>query len=142
VRDFASFLDEVPEPQSGPFSPEERLEDGAAAPSIPFGFVAGAAAAPSAGNGPPEFLATYLGLNAGDAAHEALPETAPDAIARELGLHRIADLKSLDRLRREFAFGNHPDRVRPEWRDRAMARMQTANRLIDEAKQRFAGRRG
>jgi hypothetical protein len=141
VRDFASFLDDVPGPRAGPVSPEERLDDGAGAPSIPFGFVAGAAAHP-AGDGPPEFLATYLGLNAGQAADVALPETAPDAIARELGLHRVADLKSLDRLRREFAFGNHPDRVRPEWRDRAMARMQTANRLIDEAKQRLAGRRG
>jgi hypothetical protein len=86
--------------------------------------------------------AAYLGLDAEWAGREALPETAPDAIARELALHRIADVKSLDRLRREFAFRNHPDRVRPEWCDAAMVRMQTANRLIDEARQRLAGRRG
>jgi hypothetical protein len=86
--------------------------------------------------------AAYLGLDAEWAGREALPETAPDAIARELALHRIVEVKSLDRLRREFAFRNHPDRVRSEWRDAAMARMQTANRLIDEAKLHLAGRRG
>ena len=141
MRDFASFLNESPEPPARPAP--EALDEGSPAPSIPFGFVAGSAAQ-SVGGGTPEFLSTYLGLNADRGAERgaALPETAPDAIARELALHRVADMKSLDRLRREFAFGNHPDRVRPEWRDRAMARMQTANRLIDEAKQRLAGRRG
>ncbi len=141
MRDFASFLDESPEPSAKPAPEPEAFDEGGAAPSIPFGFVAGSAVG-SVGGGAPEFLATYLGLNDDRGATEALPETAPEAIARELALHRVADMKSLDRLRREFAFGNHPDRVRPEWRDRAIARMQTANRLIDEAKQRLAGRRG
>ena len=31
---------------------------------------------------------------------------------------------------------NHPDRVAPHLRSRALARMQVANRLIDEAKRR------
>lgn len=141
MRDFASFLDESPEPPAKPAPGQEAFDEGSPAPSIPFGFVAGSAAQ-SVGGGAPKFLATYLGLNAERGAAEALPETAPDAIARELALHRAADMKSLDRLRREFAYSNHPDRVRPEWRDRAMERMQTANRLIDEAKQRLAGRRG
>jgi hypothetical protein len=138
VRDFASFLDEASEEAARPEA--DDLEEGASAPSIPFGFVAGSAA-PSPGSGASEFFATYLGLSAGQGTAEALPEIAPEAIARELALHRVADVKSLDRLRREFAFSNHPDRVRAEWRDRAMARMQTANRLIDEAKQRLAARR-
>jgi hypothetical protein len=142
VRDFASFLDETVEPSANPARPEREIADDApASPSIPFGFVGDMGELPRAGR-PDTATAAYLGLDAEWAGREALPETAPDAIVRELALHRIADLKSLDRLRREFAFRNHPDRMRPEWRDRAMARMQTANRLIDEAKQRLAGRRG
>jgi len=142
VRDFASFLDEPVESSANPARPEQEIAGHApASPSIPFGFVGDMGELPRAG-GPDMAAAAYLGLDAEWASREALPETSPDAIVRELALHRIADLKSLDRLRREFAFRNHPDRMRPEWRDRAMARMQTANRLIDEAKQRLGGRRG
>ncbi|MDN5929249.1 MAG: hypothetical protein L0I29_19485 [Hyphomicrobiales bacterium] len=142
MRDFASFLEDIVEPPVKPALPGEDFSDdaAAAAPSIPFGFVGGGPADPHSDSGPETAAAAYLGLNAGWARGEALPETAPDAIARELALHRAADVKALDRLRREFAFKNHPDRVRPEWRDAAMARMQTANRLIDEAKQRLAGK--
>ena len=39
-------------------------------------------------------------------------------------------------MRRSFAFANHPDRVAPHLRQRAMIRMQVANMLIDEAKRR------
>ena len=46
--------------------------------------------------------------------------------------------ETLDRLRREFAFRNHPDRVAPELRQRAIVRMQIANRMIDDAKGRHA----
>jgi hypothetical protein len=143
MRDFASFLEDLMEAPGKPGLPGEESSDdaAAAAPSIPFGFVGGDLADPRSDSGPQATAAGYLGLNAGWARGEALPETAPDAIARELALHRTADAKALDRLRREFAFANHPDRVRPEWRDAAMARMQTANRLIDEAKKRLAGKR-
>lgn len=146
MRDFASFLDEIVEPAMKTAIRNGTLAgEGPASPSIPFGFVGAGAPGPS-GDSRVEMAAAYLDLDAEwagkKAGGETLPETAPDAIARELALHRIAEVKSLDRLRREFAFRNHPDRVRPEWRDRAMARMQIANRLIDEAKQRLAGRRG
>ena len=143
MRDFASFLEDLVEPSEGPAARDEDFSGNAAAtPSIPFGLVGGSAAG-LAREGAPEMAAAaaYLGLNAEWAGREALPEIAPDAIARELALHRIADVKALDRRRREFAFRNHPDRVRPEWREAAMARMQTANRLIDEAKERLAGKR-
>jgi hypothetical protein len=143
VRDFASFLEDIAEPFAKPAPREDFSDDAAAsAPSIPFGLVGGDPADLTSRSEPEIAAAAYLGLNAEWASREALPETAPDAIARELALHRIADVKALDRLRREFAFGNHPDRMRPEWRDAAMIRMQTANRLIDEARQRLAGRRG
>ena len=42
--------------------------------------------------------------------------------------------------RRAFAFKNHPDRVAPHLRQRAMVRMQVANMLIDEAEQKAARR--
>lgn len=60
--------------------------------------------------------------------------TDPDDIARELGLSQAIEPKLLDRLRREFAFRNHPDRVPAHLRANAMMRMQVANMLIDEAK--------
>jgi hypothetical protein len=43
-------------------------------------------------------------------------------------------------LRRTFALKNHPDRMPPEQRERAMIRMQVANRLIDEAKRARGGK--
>lgn len=141
MRDFASFLEDIVEPHVTPTARDDFPDDAAAAaPSIPFGLVGPADLRSDSG---PDMAAAaaYLGLNAEWAGRGALPETAPEAIARELALYRIADLKALDRLRREFAFGNHPDRVRPEWRDAAMTRMQTANRLIDEARERLAGKR-
>ena len=85
------------------------------------------------------------------AAHEALKEDVLDAvaaikpevplsvdpkvIAAELGL-ASARLNELGRLRRSFAMKNHPDRVAPHLRSQALARMQVANGLIDEAKRR------
>jgi hypothetical protein len=59
----------------------------------------------------------------------------PEALARELGLGTVG-AADLGRLRRNFALKNHPDRVAPHLRQRALARMQMANRLIDEAKRR------
>lgn len=67
------------------------------------------------------------------------PSIEPDAIAAELGL---ADATPADfgRLRRAFALKNHPDRVAPDLRQRALQRMQVANGLIDEAKRRALAR--
>ncbi len=63
----------------------------------------------------------------------------PGAIAIELGL---PDAKPADlgRLRRAFALKNHPDRMPPHLRERALQRMQVANGLIDEAKRRAVAR--
>lgn len=71
------------------------------------------------------------------------PCVEPEAIARELGLRglRARLPKNLDRLRRDFARRNHPDRVPEHQRIQAMMRMQIANRLIDEAKYKRSGRR-
>lgn len=62
------------------------------------------------------------------------PPIDPQSIAAELGLDRPGiDLRQ---ARRAFAFANHPDRVAPHLRQRAMIRMQVANMLIDEAKRK------
>ena len=63
----------------------------------------------------------------------------PEALARELGLG-TASSADLGKLRRVFALKNHPDCVAPHLRQRALARMQMANRLIDEAKHRAIGK--
>jgi len=71
---------------------------------------------------------------------EELPSIEPEIISRELGLDSRMPAKELAARRRAFAFKNHPDRVAPHLRQRAMVRMQVANMLIDEAKK--ATRRG
>ncbi len=58
----------------------------------------------------------------------------PADVARELGLTGNETVAALDRVRRAFAFSNHPDRVEERNRDIAIIRMQIANRMIDEAK--------
>ena len=132
-RDFASFLEELlteSEEKAG----RTRV---AAPPSVPFTFLDDTVT----GEGPDavdQASAAYMSLREELLAEIAAPDTDPDAIARELGLGGIKTRKALDRLRRKFAFDNHPDRVRPQWRDRAMIRMQIANRLIDETKRRLA----
>lgn len=75
--------------------------------------------------------------NAEDSDTEAVepePSVDPEDIARELGLAKRFRPRDLDRLRRDFALGNHPDRVPEHLRARAMIRMQVANMLIDDAK--------
>ena len=70
----------------------------------------------------------------------ALPPVEPAAISRELGIKPSTSLSHLARIRRDFAFKNHPDRVAPHLRQHAMVRMQVANMLIDDA--RRAAQRG
>ncbi|HEV7415108.1 hypothetical protein [Tianweitania sediminis] len=68
-----------------------------------------------------------------------LPSIEPEEIARELCIARVRVPHELDRIRRDFAFINHPDRVETWARSRAEIRMQIANQLIDDAKKRLAG---
>lgn len=71
-----------------------------------------------------------------------LPSVEPEAITRELGLVSTTPPAELARLRRAFAFKNHPDRVAPHLRQRAQLRMQVANMLIDDARRKAAPPRG
>ena len=77
-------------------------------------------------------------LYADESAHAATsPSFACDreAIAGELGLTPALGAKDLERIRREFALANHPDRAAPAARDLATRRMTIANTLIDQALQ-------
>jgi hypothetical protein len=71
-----------------------------------------------------------------------LPPIDPESIAIELGLDLTTHAADFGRLRRSFAFANHPDRVAPHLRHRAMIRMQVANMLIDDAKRRALDKPG
>lgn len=68
----------------------------------------------------------------------ALPSIDPQDIARELALDLLHSTDEIDRLRRQFAFQNHPDRVAAHIRSNAQTRMQTANQLMDEARSKLA----
>lgn len=134
ARDFASFLEDLLI-ESGDKEERARI---AAPPSVPFAFLDDTARDGGSDAADPA-NAAYRLLKEELLAEISAPDTNPDAIARELGLDRVRDLKSLRRLRRSFAFHNHPDRVKPQWRDQAMIRMQIANQMIDETKRRLGG---
>ena len=137
-RDFASLLDELiasaaPDPEQPPRT------------TIPFDYLAVAEELHSGRIkvSPDEVAAEYRQVEATAEAlfaaaelakaEEALPPIEPEAISKELGLGGAVAPEELGRKRRVFAFKNHPDRVAPHLRQRAMVRMQVANMLIDEA---------
>lgn len=141
TKDFASLLDEViAAGEPAEFVPASR-------PSIPFDFFHS-----------PEELSLAVPVDDPNAAAEylfaaadnfsvlidtpplapELPSVTPFDIAQELRLTGREKAEALDRIRRDFAFANHPDRVSADLRDRAMIRMQIANQMIDDAKRRLA----
>jgi hypothetical protein len=143
-RDFASLLDEL-------IAESAAEEPPAARPQVAFDYLSVAeelhsgrikvsadAAAAEYRLTAAEEASQVLFAAIGEPPLEDLPAISLDAIERELGL---ADARpaELSRKRRSFAFKNHPDRVAPHLRQRAMVRMQVANMLIDEAEQK-AGR--
>lgn len=138
-KDFASLLDEL-------IAAAEWEKTPPTTPKIPFDYLAvaeelhsgrirvtdDAAAAEYRTFGGEDDEAVASGTQP---APEAMPATEPEAIAEELGLDK-ARAADFTRIRRSFAFANHPDRVAPHLRERAMIRMKVANMLIDEAKRR------
>jgi hypothetical protein len=81
--------------------------------------------------------ALFAAAQAAEQEEEKLPSTEPEAIWKELDLAHVTEADELGRRRRVFAFRNHPDRVEPHLRQRAMVRMQVANMLIDEMERRM-----
>jgi hypothetical protein len=154
-RDFASLLDDL-------FVAPEKAEAAAPRPTIPFDYLSVAEELHSGRIrvSSEQAAAEYGDIGAGFEAElaallketeivsepdnapgaEPLPSLEPEAIALELGLE-TSSAQDLGKLRRSFALNNHPDRVAPHLRQHALARMQVANRLIDEAKRRALPRR-
>jgi hypothetical protein len=133
-QDFAKLLDELIAARDQPES--------SAAPSIPFDYLAVAEELHSGrirvaeDAVAAEYRDAFGEEPVGASAEPPVPDlpiaTDPQEIAAELGLEK-ARPADLTRIRRRFAFANHPDRVAPHLRERAMQRMKVANMLIDEA---------
>jgi hypothetical protein len=62
---------------------------------------------------------------------ETVLDLDEDRITAELGLRSAKTVAALKKARRLFALRNHPDRFHPSLRDKATARMQLANMLLD-----------
>ena len=127
-RDFAALLDEI--------LAEHEIEAPAMAPvSLDYLSVADELHSGRIRFAEESVRAEYRNSPAGLFQKPESPlSTDPEEIARELGLRSKRLPKDLDRVRRDFAFRNHPDRVAEHLRQRAIVRMQIANTLIDEAK--------
>jgi hypothetical protein len=61
------------------------------------------------------------------------PRSVEEAVTQELGLSDDLEPADLERIRRTFAYRNHPDRVGPAHKTHAQRRMAAANVLIDQA---------
>jgi hypothetical protein len=85
------------------------------------------AAAPASGGA----AAAEMYIDAGPS--EAPPRSIEEAVALELQLSDDLQPSELERLRRRFAYRNHPDRVGPAHQAVALLRMTLANVLIDRA---------
>lgn len=122
-------------------------------PSVSFGFVTPDAAVEELWKSvPTDFVAKVYGESAEretlDAApgietpepEQPLPSIEPDDIAAELRMANARWPRDFDRIRREFALQNHPDKVEPHLRERAVVRMQLANMMIDREKRKASGR--
>ena len=145
--DFAAMLDELiaesfPEPQQ-PVRPTIRFDYLSVAEALHSGRIRVSPDVAAAEYRDAEAMteALFAAAEAAKAEEAELPSTEPAAISKELGLNASVAPEELARRRRVFAFKNHPDRVAPHLRQRAMVRMQVANMLIDEA-ERKAKRRG
>ncbi len=131
TTDFASLLDQMLE------ADRETEFVSAARPSIPIDFLGLRQTPPTDPNAAVDYLfeaADNFAVEPPQPEPAEQPSILPFDIARELALTGREKPEALDRIRREFAFANHPDRVAEDMRDRAIVRMQIANRMIDEAK--------
>lgn len=75
----------------------------------------------------------YLDTAMAQTTPDAAPRSVEEAVALELQLSDDIEPAALERIRRTFAYRNHPDRVGPAHKARALQRMTVANVLIDRA---------
>jgi hypothetical protein len=144
TSEFTSLLDEM-------LARGERDAEAAPVrPSVPFGFVTPDDAVEELWKSvPSDFVAKVYGEASeretvetvpGMETPEPLPSINPEDIALELRMANARWPKDFDRIRREFALANHPDKVVAHLRDRAVVRMQIANMMIDREKRKAAAR--
>ncbi len=155
--EFAALLDELIEAREREARQRENASD-VRTPSMPFGLVGAQDAADAFfASVPGEVVADLYRQNAALRPESisidnapgiempdpmpSLPSIEPADIAGELALSAARNPHDIDRIRREFAFANHPDRVDPALRERAEIRMRIANMLIDQVKKKVTGRR-
>ena len=81
----------------------------------------------------PNELANLYGERPPDKIPDDIWYVSNEAVAEELHLNGGQSDNELRRIRRAFAFYNHPDRVPAKWRDHATQRMSIANAMIDNA---------
>jgi hypothetical protein len=141
-RDFAALLDEL-------IAASLTESEAPAQPGIPFDYlsvaeelysgrirVSAEAVAAEYREADAMADALFAAAEKAKADEDELPSTEPEAIWKELDLAHVTEADELGRRRRVFAFRNHPDRLPPHLRQRAMVRMQIANMLIDEMERR------
>ena len=148
TSEFTSLLDEL-------LDRSEREKNSSGRPAVPFGYVAPKDAVEELwASMPSDFVESVYrenedretvrdapGMETPEPTEPPLPSIEPEAIAAELRMATARWPRDMDRIRREFAMANHPDRAEPRLRERAAIRMQIANMLIDQEKRRLAGRR-
>ena len=82
----------------------------------------------------------YAEARAGAVSDAQRSRSEAEGVAEELRLRPRLSANELRCIRREFARGNHPDRLPAPLRERATRRMVIANTLIDQALKALAGR--
>jgi hypothetical protein len=83
----------------------------------------------------PRRMTRLYGEARGAAAADPPSSTANEAeqVGQALHIRPWLTARELRRIRRQFARGNHPDRMPASFRDQATRRMVIANGLIDQA---------
>ncbi len=82
----------------------------------------------------------YVHADIAGTAPTAPPRSVEETVAHELQLSDDLAPADLERIRRTFAYRNHPDRVGPAHKMHALRRMTVANVLIDQALETARGR--
>jgi hypothetical protein len=131
-KSFASVLAGVQSSSEGQMLPATRPRR----PNVAF---VGPEAEAQGRQAPPPALDSLYREPADGEPQQATGLPAFRPVDQELGLMPGMAPADLQRIRREFALANHPDRVAPALRDQATERMTIANMLVDQALQRAKG---
>jgi hypothetical protein len=142
---FRGFPKSRYRPSSGPATPFHSVLDQvgrqneppavsvSAARTAPAGGWTYAAAEPAAVSSAASTTEMYVHTDAAGRAPTVPPRSVEETVAHELQLSDDLKPADLERIRRTFAYRNHPDRVGPAHKMHALRRMTAANVLIDQA---------